>query len=233
MLTSDQSCLDIVERNFRELSGRLAPICLDPSPPGLPSGGIALTDLRVVMLKRQTCQRLTDAVWSHLVRMSAVRPDPWDMAAAGMLLPGLKRIAARFAACYPGEAHDVDSEVLEAFLHALRTADPNQPQLCAMLYRAAFRRARRACAREWRHTGRSAVLSEDTRCPCLGNPDLVLAGAMLDGVITHEQANLVCGVHLDSRRRGDVARRLGISRDRARRELAAAKRGLFVYLTAA
>nr|CEL19281.1 hypothetical protein [Kibdelosporangium sp. MJ126-NF4] len=66
-----------------------------------------------------------------------------------------------------------------------------------------------------------------------GNPDIALARAVLDGVVTAKQAALVSRVHLDSALRGDVARQLGMSRDRARRELTIATRGLANYLAIA
>jgi hypothetical protein len=73
---------------------------------------------------------------------------------------------------------------------------------------------------------------DEDRYPRAGNPDLALARAVLDGVVTSRQANLVSGVLLDRHHRADIARRLGLSRRRARAQLASARRELAAYLAA-
>jgi hypothetical protein len=231
----NRSCLDLVEEKFLELSRNPDPVLVDGRSlgRGLPQRPIPLEELRVLVLKRQASKQVKDLVWSHLVQMTRVRADPWLLAAAGMMVPGLKRIAARLGPYYPGDSCDLDSEIVEAFLDTLAKTDADQPGLSTELYRAALRRGRRLCERERRQCCPAADPPEDTGCPCAGNPDLALARAVLDGVLTASQANLVSGVHLDCARRGEVARRTGMSRDRVRRELATAKRGLARYLVPA
>lgn len=91
-----RSHLDLTDE-FVALSRCSAPVTIDGrcGSDDLPARHISLEDLRAIMLKRRTSDQLKDAVWSHLVRMSHIQPDPWKIAAAGMLLPGLKRIADR------------------------------------------------------------------------------------------------------------------------------------------
>jgi len=228
-----RSCLDLVEQHFHDLSDR--PTVLDAQllGEGLPPGRLPLADARVIMLKRQTRRQLKDSAWSFLARMSRRQPEPWAMAAAGMMLPGLKRIAARLGPCYPADRHDLDSEILSAFFHALTTCDPDQQGLSTHLYRAAWRRGREVYARERRQTCCSSNVLDYAGCPRRGSPDLALAQAVRDGAVTRVQASLVYRVHLDCRRRGETARQLGMSRDRARRELTSARRGLSSYLIAA
>ncbi|TCO58283.1 hypothetical protein [Actinocrispum wychmicini] len=230
-----RSCLDLTEEQFHLLSRGSRPVTVDGRliSRELPARRVGLQELRVTMLKRRAGDRLTDAVWSHLVRMAGTEPDPWVIAAAGMMLPGLKSIAARMRGCYPYDTCDLDSEILEAFLHELRRLAPDRPGLHIQLYQAAWRRGWQTCRREARRASRCVPLPEGLADHRSGNPDIPLARALLDGVITAEQATLVCRVHLDSAQRGDVARQLGMGRDRARRELAIATRGLSVYLAAA
>jgi hypothetical protein len=230
-----QSCLDVTEDQFRALSQRPFLVTVDGRhvSPDLPARCIGLEELRVIMLKRRAGDQIKDAVWSHLVRMTRTEPDPWIVAAVGMMLPGLKNIAARMRACYPYGDCDVDSEILEAFLHELKRLDPDRPALHTQLYLAASRRGYRTCRREARRASRYVPLPDSLADGCGGNPDIALARAVRDGVVTPKQAELVSRVHLDSAQRGDVARQLGMSRDRARRELAIATRGLSVYLAAA
>jgi hypothetical protein len=182
MTERQRSCLDLTEDQFHSLSRRSHPITVDGRDVSrdLPARPVGLAELRVIMLKRLSTDQLKDAVWSYLAQMTRTDPDPWMIAAAGMMLPGLKSIAARLHACYPYDASDLDSEILEAFLRELGRLDPDRPALHTQLYLAAWRRGYQTCRREVRRAARYVP-----------------------------------------------------SRDRARRELTIATRGLSVYLTAA
>jgi hypothetical protein len=232
MSESPRSCLDLTEEHFQLLSRRPLTVDGQALPHGLPPG-VTLIDLRVILLKRRLANQVKDAVWSHLVHMARTAPDPWLMAAAGMMLPGLKSIAARISSHSWCDAHDLDSEILEGFLAALYRVDPGRPALPTQLYLAAWRRGQRTAQREARHALGQVPLPESLTQHRAGNPDVALVHAIRDGVVTPAQANLVSQVHLDSSRRGDAARQLGIGRDKARRELASATRGLSTYLRAA
>lgn len=227
-----RSCLDLTEDQFHSLAQHLAVDGRSLSR-DLPQRRIALPELRVILLKRRLSDQAKDAAWAHLVRMAGTNPNPWIMAAAGMMLPGLKSIAARMRPHYPHDPCDLDSEILEAFLHELKRVDPTQPAPHVRLYRAALRWGHQACQREARQPVSQAELPEMPTHPCTGNPDLALARAVRDGAVTARQADLVSRVHLDSARRVEAARSLGISRDRARRELASATRRLSAYFVAA
>lgn len=201
----------------------------------MPERSIPLNELRILLLETQTGWRTKNAVWAKLVRMARVQPEPWLMAGAGMMLPGMKCIAARFGSRFPGDRSDLDSEILEGFLRALRQADPVQPTLYGRLYRAAYRGGHEARARERRLAAPCRRLADNTVSTpsCRSrHPDLVLAAAMRDGAVTPHQADLLCGVHLDRARRVDLARRLGVTRYQVRLELTAAERGLAHYLIA-
>jgi DNA-directed RNA polymerase specialized sigma24 family protein len=232
MSESPRSCLDLTEEHFQLLSRRPLTVDGQALSHGLPPR-VTLTGLRVILLKRRLGSQVKDTVWSHLVHMARTAPDPWLMAAAGMMLPGLKSIAARISSPSWCDGHDLDSEILEGFLAALHRVDLGQPAPHTQLYFAAWRRGQRAAQREARHVLGQIALPESLTEHRAGNPDVALARAMRDGVVTPAQANLVSQVHLDSTRRGEAARQLGISRDKVRRELASATRGLSTYLRAA
>jgi hypothetical protein len=93
-----------------------------------------------------------------------------------------------------------------------------------------LRRGHQACRHESRRATRWVPLPETLANAVSGNPDVALARAVRDRVVTPTQADLISGVHLDAASRGRVARQLGISRDRVRRELVIATRGLSAYL---
>ena len=66
--------------------------------------------------------------------------------------------------------------------------------------------------------------------PAGGHPDLVLAGAMLSGVVTPLEADLVSDVLLDNGDRSTAARRRGLSRYQVASQLNTASRHLVDYL---
>lgn len=235
MTEPQRSCLDVTEYHFRLLAQPPHSITIEGQSISheLPPGPLTLDELRVLMLKRRVGHRIKTAVWSYLVRMSHARPDPWIMIAAGMMLPGLKSIAARMNCCYPNDARDLDSEILEGFLQTLRLVDPDEPALHTQLYLAALRRGQQACRQENRQASRRAPLPENLLDTVAGNPDVALARAVREGAVTSTQADLISGVHLDCASRVQVAHQLRISRDQVRRELAAATRGLTAYLAGA
>jgi hypothetical protein len=191
-----------------------------------------LDEVRVLLLKRQTTWVTKDAVWQELGKRAHTTPAPWTMVAAGMMMPGLKHIGSKLGARYPGDRNDLDSEILEGFLQALDIADVHAPKIYAQLYWAAFRRGHEACNRERRlATSRSELAETITdRRQASGHPDLVLADAMLSGVVTPQQADLVSDILLDHDGRTTAAKRRGMSRHQVASQLSIAARNLTDYL---
>lgn len=239
MTSRARSCLDLIECRFDLLTSQPRPLVIDGGPLGcgLPDRPIPLDELRIMLLKRQTAWLTKDAAWQELVRRAHAQPEPWVTAATGMMLPGLKHIGGKLGTRYPGEKGDLDSEVLQGFLQALDLADPRQGKLHSPLYSAAFRRGHEAYNRENRLARDQTGLTESCRTasirPRAGHPDLVLAGAMLDGAVTPRQADLISRIHLDRTHRGDAASPLGLSRHAVGQELASARRRLLEHLEAA
>jgi hypothetical protein len=230
------SHLDVIEQRFLALTAGPQPLTLDCAALGcgLPAEEKPLDEVRVLLLKRQTCWVTKDAVWQELVKRAHTMPEPWITVAAAMMMPGLKHIGGKLGARYPGDRNDLDSEILEGFLEALDLADPGAPKIYGRLYWAAFRRGHEACNRETRLVLCRSMLTETTANlrPLGGHPDLVLAGAMLAGVVTPQQADLVSDVLLDHRERSAAAVRRGMSRDQVASQLNTAARHLAGYLRA-
>jgi hypothetical protein len=231
-----RTCLDLIEKEFIDLTTPPDPLALDGSELGcgLPPRAEPLDELRVLLLKRQTTWLTKDAVWQELVRRAHERPKPWAIAAAGMMLPGLKHIAGKLNARYPGEQSDLDSEIFNGFLDALDLAEPGQPRIYGQLYWGAFRRGHEACSRENRILRQSYQLDDAVcatfRRPPGGHPDLILAGAVLDHALTEEQAALLSDVCLDGENQESAAARRGLSRHDCRTMLARAERKIVEFL---
>lgn len=173
-----------------------------------------LDEVRVLLLKRRTSWVTKDVVWQELVKRAHATPEPWITVTAGMMIPGLKHIGGKLGGRYPGDRNDLDSEILEGFLQALDIADESAPKIYSQLYWAAFRRGHEACNRERRLAMSRSELADTVadRRPAGGHPDLVLADAMLSGVVTPQQADLVSDVLLDHEDRRTAATRRGMSR---------------------
>lgn len=230
-----RSQLDVVDEQFRMLSQQPDQVMVDGASlhPCLPQRPIALEELRRSLVDNPD-QQLKDKVWAHLVRLTRLQEDPWTIVAIGMMIPGLRRIAAKFGPCFPGDQRDLEQEIFAAFLIALKRADPNQCGLPTHLYGRTMRHVHKAWRSELRQTRKTVdVDDQDIECPYGGNPDLALAQAVREGVVTTDQADLICGVHLDCTRRDLVIRALGLPRRRVRQELASARRRLSAYLVAA
>ena len=236
MTLSSPSHLDVIEQRFLALAAGPQPLTLDCAALGcgLPAEEKPLDEVRVLLLKRQTCWVTKDAVWRELVKRAHTMPEPWITVAAAMMMPGLKHIGGKLGSRYPGDRNDLDSEILEGFLQALDMADPSAPKIHGQLYWAAFRRGHEACNREMRLVMSQSKLAETAvhTHSTYGHPDLVLAAAMLDGVVTPQQADLISEVLLDHDERSTAAVRRGMSRDQVASQINTAARHLVGYLRA-
>jgi hypothetical protein len=230
------SHLDVLERRFLTLTAGTQPLTLDCAALGcgLPAQKKPLDEVRVLLLKRQTSWVTKNAVWQELVKLAHDMPDPWVTVAAAMMMPGLKHIGGKLGARYPGDRNDLDSEILEGFLQALDLAEPGTPKIYAQLYWAAFRYGHEACNRERRLAMCQSEFRDTAPSPGPrgGHPDLILAGAMLAGAVTPQQADLVSEVLLDHNRRSTVAAQRGMSRNQLTSQLNTAARHLVGYIRA-
>jgi hypothetical protein len=234
MTSFSPSHLDVIERRFLAMASGPDPLKLDCAALGcgLPAAALPLDEVRILLLKRRTSWVTKDAVWQELVKRAHAAPEPWTTVTAGMMMPGLKHIGGKLGGRYFGDRNDLDSEVLEGFLQALDVVDAQAPKVYAQLYWAAFRRGHEACNRERRLALSRGELTEtvaDLR-PASGHPDLVLAGAVLSGAVTPQEADLVSDVLLDHNDRSTAAKRLGMSRHQVASQLNAASRHLADYL---
>ncbi|WP_285752088.1 hypothetical protein [Lentzea sp. NBRC 105346] len=224
----------MIERRFVAMTTGPNPLTLDCATLGcgLPVEVMPLDQVRVLLLKRRTSWVTKNAVWQELVKRAHATPEPWTTVAAGMMIPGLKHIAGKLGDRFPGDRSDLDSEILEGFLQALDVADARAQKIYAQLYWAAFRRGHETCNREMRLAISRSELTEsisDLR-PTGGHPDLVLAEAMLSGVVTPQEADLVSDVMIDHDDRSTAAKRLGLSRHQVACQLNSASRHLVDYL---
>ena len=238
-----------------ELSAQLSPA---PSPgvsttldlPGTGAGGpwcsglawvpneqtgapvVALDELRRWLRSPAASNAVKNAVWSRLL-VRAHRDGPaWVIAAVGMALPRLVRLATELTERGGHTRHELDAEILTGFLAALAGTDPGTPLIFLRLLRAAQRSAAAWLRHQRGHQpGDSQPGSLPPPAPH-SHTDLVLARLVRTEVISQWEADLICLTRLDHVPTTALGPDLGLTpavlrmrRRRAERRIAAALTG--------
>jgi hypothetical protein len=224
---------------FTCLEDAFASLSLDPRPlsfdgrtvPGLPDRAIPLFELRARLLRITTPYATRDAVVSALVARAQEEGGAATIALAGMLLPGLRRAAWPLVRACPDRAADVEADMLAGLLAALATVSPGRTRLAGALVGMAFTAAKRTVREELAERGRATHAS--TPAPPhrpFGHPDLVLGEAVLDGVITPDDAALIGATRLEGQPLKQAAYERGVSYVAIRLRRSRAERRLVAYL---
>lgn len=198
---------------------------------GLPAGQVPLPRLRTWLLANPNNYAARDLVWRDLVERARTGEPHWVIAAVGMAMPALIRVAGHLAAGHRGDSTDVDNEVLTGFLEALRSStDAGTPGVYASLVYAGMRAGLR-----FRVQHNALVPVDDIehavpgpRLPQLpyGHPDLLIDRAATLGVIAAEDVQPWIAVRLERRSIDLVAQRLDLPVDLLRMRLARADHGI-------
>ena len=225
------TALTTAESAFELLTCEPAPLAFDARPvPGLPDATLPLNELRVLLMYERYDSDTTDILWRQLASHAREWGPAWVVGAIGVALPALTHLAAKISRGQAWLADDIDSEILAAFLHALRTIDLNAPRLWL-----------RMCWTAWR-AGTAVVKADDgeelpldlpsgSRTPRMpyGHPDLLLGRAAAAGLITKAAAELISATRFGdalieqlAAEQGTTAPALRMRRRRAERAVAAA-----------
>jgi hypothetical protein len=225
--------LDAAQRAFDLLVCPPAPLAFDGRGfAGLPNRILPLDELKKLLIADATSRPVRDAVWRELV-VRARRDGPaWVVAAVGIAMPGLRRMAGLLAKGWPGDSSDRDSELLTGFVDRLRSIDLADTRIAGKLIDAGARAVKAARARE---EGADAIRVQATwslppQQPW-DHPDWVLTRAVAQAVIDPDEYLLIAGTRLDQLALATVADKLGLSvplaaawRRKAERRLAEAIR---------
>jgi hypothetical protein len=191
--------LDIARDAFTWLVTGPHPVSLNGRLfPGLPNRHVPLDEVRDRLLARRCPQATRDAVWAHLVLRSRTEGATWTVAAVGVALPALTSVAATLSDRFAGDPADVHAEVLRGFLTALSTVDLRRPRIMLRLRWAAYRSGYDALLEALSGPTPVALGFRSTPPhPPWGHPDLVLARAVADGVLTRTEAELIGATRLE------------------------------------
>ena len=221
------SPIDLAAAAFRELNGLV--LDLSKLAPELLSDSVQVDELPSLLLAGAS-QDVRDAVWAEVVRR-ARRDETWKLAAVGMALPAIRKVAGSLARGFDGDVEELDAEILAGFLAHLIVVDIDAPGIVSKLRWAAYRAGhavvvahRRAAANE-EEISETACLSRPS-----GHPDLVIARAVDAGAISEAEADLISATRLGGVAMEDYAAQLGVSYNavKIRRQRAEARLVAFI-----
>ncbi|MFD9958346.1 hypothetical protein [Amycolatopsis sp. NPDC058986] len=230
------SVMNAAESAFRLLCTGPEPLAVDCTRigRGLPRRCVPLVELRDVVLDRATTAAARAAVWRELVLAAQTCGPAWVIGAVGVALPGLRKAAGELATGYTGDVEDIDAEMLAGFTTRLKEIDPDAGSLGPRLVWAAQRAGAKLRTAEWDYAAHTVPRWEsfEPRQPDHGHPELVLAEAVREGVLTATEASLIADTRLDDMHLYEAAEKLGDSYFRVRRAREKAESALISWLGA-
>ncbi|WP_238011540.1 hypothetical protein KZZ52_33670 [Dactylosporangium sp. AC04546] len=208
-----RTALTAADAAFQWLVCEPAPLTFDTADvDGLPDRQLPVNQLRELLLVPGVTADTRDAVWRKLMQLARSGDPAWVVAAVGVALPGLVKLAARLSIGRRALADDIDSEVLAGFLHALRSDDLTAPRPWLRLTWAAWRAGHKARHID-DHLELPTELPTGSSTPHLpyGHPDLILGRAVAAHIISEAQAELIGATRLGSVLVEQVAAEHGVS----------------------
>ncbi len=227
--TQFHSPLADIERTFRWATQAPALLALNGAAiaSDLPPGLLPLDELRQLLLHSGLSYATKDRVLGLVASRAQAGDELWTVGFAGLLMPGLKRIARRLRQAPGVDPAEVGPEVVVALLEAITEVDPAGERLAARLCWATYRSAARALGvrrrTAWEPEWPTFTLP-GSAMPST-NPEEVIARAVRAGVITVDDAELIAQTRLEGQRITDVAASLALpaARLQKRRERAEAR----------
>ncbi|MER6007961.1 hypothetical protein ABT120_56140 [Nonomuraea angiospora] len=213
--------LDVAERAFALLMRGPAPLSVDGAQlgHGLPARPIPLNELREMLL-HPSCSRITrDHVWRHLIDQARTHRGAWMVAAVALAIPMLRRLITGLADKIPAERvdrEDLEAEVLTAYMEAVCRVNLAWSHPVLRLSRLTHIAVIRA------HASDQAALLADpdltdraesgqqTLVYPAGHPDLLLARAVAQQIITEQEAELIAFTRLEGVPLSSCCRRRGL-----------------------
>lgn len=216
-----ESPLDVAEHVFQLVACDPGGLAVDGRLLGgeLPRREIPLTELRGLLLLRTLTNATRDIVWRELAGRARAQGAAWLVGAVGMAVPTMRGIAGKICRGYvAGEPVDIDTEVLTAFIEAVRTVDIDRPSILPRMCDAARRAGERA-----RRIAESHValhISEHGPNPPAvpwGHQGLVLVDAVAKGVVNELDAELMGITRLEKRTLAESAAEPALSVELAKK----------------
>ncbi|BDU04540.1 hypothetical protein [Nocardia cyriacigeorgica] len=230
-----ESPLGVMRAAFGRMAG-------EPVPPGVARVDRAVSwgELRELLLDPVVPIAAVDAIWVRLIERSRRDGEAAVVACVGVALPMLAGLTRRVAKFWMRSREDVEATVVAGFVTELARVDLGRPYVLHRIGWATYR-----CARAW------ALADQAAPCPDAdltgvgdhhpagrhvgtapaGHPELVLADAVAEGVITPKAAELIATTRLERRSLTVVAAERGGSYKALQQVRRRAERKLATWLT--
>ncbi|RBO79603.1 hypothetical protein [Nocardia puris] len=237
------SPLAVVWAGFDRIATETLPAHPRPMPTAQPVPATPVRtwgQLRERLWDPETSMAEVDAIWVWLLhRVRAEEPDAM-LVCAGLAAPMLSRTASAWVTSSHAARHDIESEILTAFLSHLPRVGLDQPGVWHRLRWGAYRAGLAAAIGQ--RTGVTVVGDLDRDLAALGergqamasrvgHPEMVLAHAVAAGVISADAAELIAASRWEGRSLTALAADRGVSLWKLRKQRPRAERALLAWLT--
>ncbi|MGV9613239.1 hypothetical protein [Nocardia xishanensis] len=238
------SPLAVVRAGFDRIAAQALPI--DPRPVPTPAPATAAGPVRTwAQLRERLWDPVTpmdevDAIWVWLLERVRTQDEDAMLVCAALAAPMLSRTASEYATPSNTARHDIESEVLTAFLGHLPRVGLEEPGVWHRLRWGAYRAMLKAARQQ--QTGATVVADLDRDLAPLGervqaivagpgHPETVLAQAVAAGVISEEAAELIAASRWEGRSLTALAAERGVSLWKLRKARPRAERALLAWLS--
>jgi hypothetical protein len=201
--------------------------------PDLPRRPIPLDELRRLLLHGSTSYATKDRALGLVASRAHTGDDLWTVGFAGLLMPGLKRVARRLRQAPYVDPAEVGPEVVAALMEAIADIDPNGERLAARVCWEVYRRSARALGvrrPDAREIGWRPPMTLPGSAVPSTNPEEAIARAVRAGVITPDDAELIALTRLEGTRVTDLAASLALPPDRLQKRRVRAEARLAALL---
>ncbi|MGY2091737.1 hypothetical protein [Nocardia gipuzkoensis] len=237
------SPLAVVLSGFEKIAAEALPTDPRPVPtPGsAPAGPVRTWEaLRERLWDPATPMAEVDAIWVWLLERVRAKDEGAMLVCAGLAAPMLSRTASEYVTSSHTARHDIESEVLTAFLLHLPRVGLEAPGVWHRLRWGAYRAVLKVAIQQ--RTGATVVGDLDRDLAPLGervqamvsqpgHPETVLAQAVAAGVISADAAELIAASRWEGRSLTSVAAERGVSLWKLRKQRPRAERALLAWLS--
>ncbi len=226
---------DQVDTVFRLLTTGPEPLSLDGRQVGygLPARQIPLDELRARLLHPSTSFAARDAAMAILLARAKAEGGAATVGLVGVLLPGLRHAASPMIRACPRKRADLEAEMLAGLVEAIRVLPADEERVAGRLLRWALFAGRRMVERLVVQGRREVTVWTSAEPPRpASHPDLVLADAVAEGVISAAEAELVGETRIGGMSLGELAARLEVSYQAAKKRRQRAEARLVPWLQA-
>ncbi|GEM29531.1 hypothetical protein NN3_05380 [Nocardia neocaledoniensis NBRC 108232] len=234
------SPLAVAWAGFDRLAHQTLPADPHPLPPALVAPIRTWGQLREQLWDPATPMAEVDAIWVWLLRRVRAEGDDAMLVCAGLAAPMLSRTASEYVGVTNTARHDIESEILTAFLTHLPRVGLDEPGVWHRLRWGAYRAVLKAATQQ--RTGATVVGDIDADLAGAGqqvraigagpgHPEAVLTQAVAAGVISADAAELIAATRWEGRSLTALAAERGVSLWKLRKARPRAERALLAWLS--